>query len=192
MHGASSCQPAFLRSPTWLQVAYELSKLPPMSYLQVSQKPWEGGILNMDKVIARYRELLPPRFEDLGTDFAVGVYTRDGKYRVIDSGPLPEAVVASAAIPFVFEHVDVPGVGQCMDGGKHDRVGLTGWSARERRRGKVRFTHSVCTECGMGCTHYKHNTLCGVVRTHDCNASSRQPRMWSQLCRARCLPVQRR
>lgn len=110
-----------------------------MSYLQVSQKPWEGGLFNMDKVVARYRELLPPTFEDLPTDFAVGVYTRDGSYRVIDTGPLPEAVVASAAIPFVFENVDVPGVGQCMDGGKFDRVGLSGWLARtaaRRRRGK--------------------------------------------------------
>ena len=102
-------------------------------------------MLNMDKVIARYRELLPARFEDLSTDFAVGVYTRDGKYRVIDSGPLPEAVVASAAIPLVFEHVDVPGVGQCMDGGKHDRVGLTGWEQRERA--PWQGSAFLCTAC---------------------------------------------
>jgi hypothetical protein len=124
-------------SRQWVQVAHELSKLPPAEYLQVSQKPWEGGILNMDKVISRYRELLPATFEELKTDFAVGVFTREGEYKVVDSGPLPEAVVASAAIPIVFEHVEVPGIGQCMDGGKHDRVGLNGWAARERRRGKA-------------------------------------------------------
>ena len=35
--------------------------------------------------------------------------SKDGKYRLIDSGPLPEAVAASAAIPFVFEPVEIPG-----------------------------------------------------------------------------------
>jgi hypothetical protein len=91
-------------------------------------------MLNMDRVITRYRELLPATFEDLKTDFAVGVYTRDGEYKVIDSGPLPEAVVASAAIPVMFESVNVPGIGACMDGGKHDRVGLRGWTERIRHR----------------------------------------------------------
>lgn len=33
----------------------------------------------------------------------------DGEYVLLDSGPLPEAVAASAAIPFVFENVAVPG-----------------------------------------------------------------------------------
>ncbi len=43
-------------------------------------------------------------------EFAVGVVARNGEYRLIDSGALPEAVAASAAIPFVFEPVNVPGV----------------------------------------------------------------------------------
>lgn len=107
-----------------------------MEYLQLSSQPWEGGMLNMNKVVERYRELLPATFEELGTKFAVGVYTRDGEYRVIDSGPLPEAVVASAAIPVLFEHVPVPGVGQCMDGGKFDRVGLEGWQRLGEERGR--------------------------------------------------------
>lgn len=118
-----------------LQIAEELSKLPPAEYLQMSNKPWDGGVISMDKVVARYRELLPATFEELPTDFAVAVFTTNGEYRIIDSGPLPEAVVASAAIPVVFQHVGVPGVGRCMDGGKHDRVGLDGWLARPRRRG---------------------------------------------------------
>lgn len=42
-------------------------------------------------------------------EFAVGVVARNGEYRLIDSGALPEAVAASAAIPFVFEPVNVPG-----------------------------------------------------------------------------------
>lgn len=39
----------------------------------------------------------------------MGVVAADGTYRLIDSGPLPEAVAASAAIPFVFAPVNVPG-----------------------------------------------------------------------------------
>ena len=42
-------------------------------------------------------------------EFAVGVVSKNGEYRLIDSGALPEAVAASAAIPFVFEPVNVPG-----------------------------------------------------------------------------------
>jgi len=40
---------------------------------------------------------------------AVGVMTRDGKHLLVDSGPLPEAVAASAAIPWLFQAVDIPG-----------------------------------------------------------------------------------
>ena len=43
-------------------------------------------------------------------EFAVGVVSKDGQYRLIDSGALPEAVAASAAIPFVFEPVNIPGM----------------------------------------------------------------------------------
>lgn len=39
----------------------------------------------------------------------MGVVSADGRYRLIDSGPLPEAVAASAAIPFVFEPLHIPG-----------------------------------------------------------------------------------
>eukprot|EP00892_Ulva_mutabilis_P011932 jgi/Ulvmu1/9110/UM005_0205.1 len=150
------------------QVALELSRLPPVEYLQLSAKPWDGGVLNMDKVIQRYRELLPPTFEDLSTKFAVGVYTREGEYRVIDSGPLPEAVVASAAIPFLFEHVPVPGVGHCMDGGKFDRVGLEGWQALGEARGRgrrdVTLVHLISRSSPFsGREEVAHGSDAGVV-----------------------------
>jgi hypothetical protein len=66
-------------------------------------------VLSLDAVIARLEELLPPTFEDLDRDFAVGVVTAEGEHLLIDSGPLPAAVAASAAIPYVFSSVDVPG-----------------------------------------------------------------------------------
>ena len=39
----------------------------------------------------------------------MGVVSKDGEYRLIDSGPLPEAVAASAAIPYIFNPVHIPG-----------------------------------------------------------------------------------
>jgi hypothetical protein len=68
------------------------------------------------------------------------VVTADGRHLLIDSGPLPEAVAASAAIPFIFEAVDVPGAaaavglaaakGQSrLDAGRGARPRTTGVSA---------------------------------------------------------------
>ena len=48
-----------------------------------------------------------------------------GEYKLIDSGRLPEAVAASAAIPLLFNAVHVPGqTGMWADGGKVDRCAL--------------------------------------------------------------------
>ena len=44
----------------------------------------------------------------------MGVVAKNGEYKLIDSGALPEAVAASAAIPFVFEPVVVPGERACL------------------------------------------------------------------------------
>lgn len=70
----------------------------------------------------------------------MGVVDANGRHQVISSGPLPEAVAASAAIPVVFENVHVPGshghANPFMDGGVVDRVGLKAW--RQRRREQAR------------------------------------------------------
>jgi hypothetical protein len=50
----------------------------------------------LDNVIERLRQVLPPRIEDLGRPFAVGVVSQ-GEHLLIDEGPLPEAVAASCA-----------------------------------------------------------------------------------------------
>lgn len=63
----------------------------------------------MDGVVQRLSELLPATFEGLEREFAVGVVTADGQHVLVDKGPLPEAVAASAAIPVIFSSVDVPG-----------------------------------------------------------------------------------
>ncbi|KAL6757388.1 acyl transferase/acyl hydrolase/lysophospholipase [Haematococcus lacustris] len=138
------------------QVAAELSRDPPISLLRPSLTPWRGGILSLERVVERLQQLLPPRFEDLGRDFAVGVVTADGQYQLIDSGPLAEAVVASAAIPFMFQSVDVPGQqgrNPCKDGGVVDRVGLAAWRARRRRQAAA----------GSGLPHHVPPALVHVI-----------------------------
>lgn len=41
--------------------------------------------------------------------FACGVVARNGQHLLVDRGSLPEAVTASAAVPFLFANVDIPG-----------------------------------------------------------------------------------
>ena len=91
------------------------------------------GLFSLEAVVERLRELLPPTFEDLDKDFACAVLTPTGEYVVLDSGPLPEAVAASAAIPFLFAPVHIPGLGLCQDGGARERIGLPGWRQRVQK-----------------------------------------------------------
>ena len=110
-------------------VATVLRERPPLSYLQLNADALWTGLLRMDGVVERLRELLPATFEELPVRFACGVIDAKGAYRLVDSGPLPEAVVASAAVPCLFRAIDVRGRegGPFADGGKVDRVGLLPW-----------------------------------------------------------------
>lgn len=65
--------------------------------------------MTLDPVVERLRQLLPATFEELPVPLAVGVVDQSGKHVLIRSGPLPEAVAASAAIPMIFSAVDIPG-----------------------------------------------------------------------------------
>jgi predicted acylesterase/phospholipase RssA len=96
--------------PCVSQVAAFLSEQAPIQLLQPCFEPWRGGLLSLDGVVARLSQLLPATFEELERDFAVGVVTADGEHVLVDHGPLPAAVAASAAIPLIFSSVDVPGV----------------------------------------------------------------------------------
>ncbi|CAK0784113.1 hypothetical protein CVIRNUC_007316 [Coccomyxa viridis] len=120
------------------QVAEELSRVAPIYLLRPSCVPWRGGAISLSAVVNRLKDLLPPTFEDLKTEFAVGVVAKNGEYKLIDSGALPEAVAASAAIPFVFEPVAVPGQAQgpFRDGGLYDRTGLKAWRQRRAAQGR--------------------------------------------------------
>ena len=80
--------------------------------LRPNLQPWKGGILSLDPTVERLRQLLPATFEELPIPLAVGVVDKTGKHSLVRSGPLPEAVAASAAIPMIFAAVDVPGIAE--------------------------------------------------------------------------------
>jgi len=105
----------------------ELTERPPSTMLQGHWRIWRGLFL-FDRAIARLRELLPPRVEDLPIPFAAGVRGPDRRHALLTSGPLPEVVAASCAMPFVFAPVAVDGV-RYQDGGAIDRLGLEPWRA---------------------------------------------------------------
>lgn len=116
------------------EIAREFSRLPPIERIKISNEPWKG-FFSLDPAAQRLRELLPMTFEGLRLEFGVGVVSKKG-YEIIDSGSLAEAVVASAAVPILFNPIKIPGNMNTphIDGGIKTRVGLDAW--RERQRAK--------------------------------------------------------
>ncbi len=118
------------------EIAYELGKLPPIQRIRMSRRPWRG-VLSMKPAMDELRSLLPPTFEELERDFAVGVVGRGSHsvddpqpfHELIDSGLLAESIVASAAVPVLFSPVDIPSAnnGPYIDGGVACRIGLDLW-----------------------------------------------------------------
>jgi predicted acylesterase/phospholipase RssA len=108
-------------------LAGRLSAQTPLSMMCTHARIWRG-LFTMDAVIDQLADWLPPRIEDLPLPFGVGVMAPDGTAQVITAGPLPEAVAASCAIPYIFAPVDVDGISY-RDGGVVDRTGLSVWRA---------------------------------------------------------------
>jgi len=115
------------------------SEQTPLSMLRMHRSVWRG-VFSLHAVVERLREWLPPRFEDLDHPFGVGVMGSNGCAAVLHSGPLPEAVAASCAIPVLFAPVLVDGVAY-QDGGAVDRTGLAGW--RDIRGHRPTIVHLV-------------------------------------------------
>ena len=99
----------------------------PLRAVRFSSAPWRG-LFTMEPVIRELRQVLRPRFEDLDVPFAVGVLDDTGAHRLLREGPLPEAVAASCAMPYVFHPISL-GALRCSDGGAIDRTGLGPWRA---------------------------------------------------------------
>ena len=121
------------------ELAERLSAQTPISMMRMHFRPWLG-VFHMGAVLEQLREWLPPRFEDLPRPFGVGVMDEDGQSRVLCSGPLPEAVAASCAIPMVFAPVAV-GASNYRDGGAVDRAAIRPW--RQIRGARNMLLHLV-------------------------------------------------
>ncbi len=104
----------------------------PLTLLRPSPTPWRG-LCTIGPLLTRLRGWLPARFEELPRPLAVGVVGPDGQHRLLSRGPLPEAVAASCAIPYLFKPVPVDGVNYA-DGGAADRLGLEAWRALRGER----------------------------------------------------------
>ncbi len=101
--------------------------------------PWRG-MFALSSMISELRTMIPATFEELDRPLAVGVMTLDGGHELIHEGPLPEAVAASCAIPWLFTPVRV-GDREFLDGGWVDRVALEAW--RQWRPGVQAIVHIV-------------------------------------------------
>lgn len=106
------------------QVLAELTARAPLWQVRPSLAPWRGA-LSMHPIVQRLSQILPATFAGLDRPFGVGVSV-DGGHRLITAGPLPEAIAASCALPYVFAPVTVDGC-VCSDGGAVDRTALQAW-----------------------------------------------------------------
>jgi len=168
------------------EVARELSAQRPIARVRPHWAPWRG-LCSLGPLIERLAQVLPPTFEALERPFAVGVMAPDGEHRLLNSGPLPEAVAASCAVPYLFAPVRVEGTAY-RDGGAADRLGLIGW---RRWRGDLPLlVHLVERSYGAAGDDELGDEL--VVRTPASGA-----RLWNlgdftaQLEEARALTAQR-
>lgn len=104
------------------QIAAEFQTMRPIDIL-VPNWTLSGGVamFRLDALIARLRQLVPATFEELPRPLGIGVITLDQKPRLLTSGPLPEAVAASCAIPWLFAPIRI-GETWFADGGTVNRT----------------------------------------------------------------------
>ena len=86
----------------------------------------------MKKLVLKMEQLLPSTFDGLERDFGVGLCTSDRQALIMREGPLPLAVAASCAMPYIFAPISI-GAEKYCDGGAVDRIQAKGW---RRHRGK--------------------------------------------------------
>jgi NTE family protein len=110
-------------------------KTTPLSMMRFHGPFWRG-LFSLRALVEDLRLWLPARFEDLDHPFGVGVMGPDGRASILNSGPLPEAVAASCAIPIIFAPIVIDGVSY-QDGGAIDRMGLAGWRSIRGQRPTV-------------------------------------------------------
>ena len=122
----------------------QLCRETPLQVLSLCSRPWTG-LFSLVPLIARLERWLPTTFDRLSGAFGVGVMDRHGEAHTLCNGPLPAAVAASCAIPYLFAPVQV-GTEFYRDGGAADRVGYVGW--RRIRGGVPMLVHAVDRSAG--------------------------------------------
>lgn len=127
------------------QIAAQIAAKRPLSLMSAHLLPWRG-LFRLDPLIAWLAQHLPARIEDLPRPFAVGVIDADKRPLLLRSGPLPEAVAASCAIPHVFRAVEIEGT-PYADGGFADRLMFGPW--RQWRGERPVLAHLVDRSKGV-------------------------------------------
>lgn len=122
-----------------------LCEAPPVRWVRPSRRPWRG-VFRLDAVVDEMRRHLPETFDGLHRPLAAGV-VEQGTHRLVTDGPLPLAVAASCAVPFLFEPVRREGR-VLVDGGAADRAALGAW--RAWRPGREAVLHLVDSARGTG------------------------------------------
>ena len=134
-------------------LAAELDSAPIRSF-SLSRTPWRG-LLSMRPLLEKLDRLLPPTFDALPVPFAVGVTRRDGGHRLISSGPLPAAVAASCALPYLLNPVQVDGA-VYRDGALSNRIGIGAW--RELHGARETLVHFIPRPGGICKNDYELDT----------------------------------
>ncbi len=106
------------------EIATTVASRAPLRDFRPSLTPWRG-LFSLKQVQDKLSDVLPERFEDLPLPFAVGVVDAQG-HRLITSGPLAPAVIASCAMPRVFNAIRIDDQ-ICYDGGALDRLAVGPW-----------------------------------------------------------------
>jgi predicted acylesterase/phospholipase RssA len=141
----------------------------PVRWLARSPAPWRG-LFGLGRVAAELRERLPARFDGLSRAFGAGV-VHGQRAQLLTEGPLPEAVAASCAVPWLFHPVRVDGR-ELVDGGARDRLALSAW--RAHRPGRELVVHLV--DSSRGHRDAGHDSLEGLT---VCTSARSGARLWS-------------
>ena len=122
----------------------------PWDHVALHLQPWRGA-LDLSPMIAWLAEHLPPTFADLPRPFAAGVSARvDGVETpvLLREGPLPLAVAASCAIPYLFASPHAGPQGPWRDGAWADRLMYAPWAAWRGGTNEV-LVHAVARSRGV-------------------------------------------
>lgn len=138
------------------RVASLLTSSRPLGFLRPHWAPWQGAF-DAGPLLTLLRRELPRTFEELSLPFAVGVARANtNAHQLVNTGSLPEAVLASCAVPRLLRPVTLGGE-RYVDGGAADRTALGSW--RAWRPGHRAILHRVERSMGTEVVHPMPNVV---------------------------------